>query len=351
MQTSIATNNFTTPGQPAQSAYTELHDLAKLRVQSKHNQTDAMRDVAKQFESLFLKMMLKSMREASFGNPLFDDSKTELYRDMADNQLALDLANGKGIGLADSLMKQLSRYTNDPQEKADTKPFTNTQQTVSVAPLTLKSGTKDNVTAFNDALPMADLQKTIPGSDDKKLHLVSDFASQHGKTMPVSFDTPEIFVQTMWPLAEKAAEQLGVSPRVLIAQAALETGWGKAVNKFKDGSSSYNLFNIKADQRWSGETINKSTLEFHAGTPRREVARFRAYENYTDSFNDYVNFLKSNPRYQDALATSDQPEQFVNELQQAGYATDPHYATKIISILQRDTMQLRDTEYQENANG
>ena len=348
------------PGQPAQNAYTEMHDLAKLRLQSKHNQTDAMRDVAKQFESLFLKMMLKSMREASFGNPLFDDSKTELYRDMADNQLALNLANGKGIGLADSLMKQLSRYTNHSNETADTKSSVDLVSQISKVPQvpqtadTASIDAEKKLNSFQGALSLVTLKQAIPGSEQQIFTSVMDqnkVAVLKGKTMPVSFTTPEHFVRNMLPMAEKAAAELGVSPQVLIAQAALETGWGKAVNKFKDGSSSYNLFNIKADQRWSGETVSKSTLEYQAGTAKREIANFRAYDNYADSFNDYVQFLKSNPRYQQALASSAKSEEFVSELQQAGYATDPDYANKILDILKRDPLQRSETKPTETNHG
>ena len=141
------------------------------------------------------------------------------------------------------------------------------------------------------------------------------------------------------PLAEKAAGMLGVSPSVLLAQAALETGWGKFVTRdTASGKSSFNLFNIKADSRWQGDAVQVQTLEYRGGVPEKEQARFRAYEDYADSFNDYVEFLQTNPRYQQALEQAEDPGRFVRELHAAGYATDPEYATKIERIFNSDLL-------------
>ena len=354
MQTPMLTNGIATPGQqPTQASYTELHDLAKLRRQSKHDPNDAMQKVARQFESLFLKMMLKSMRQASFGNPLFDSSQTELYRDMFDDQIALNMANGKGIGLADALMKQLSHYTNTSENSRETTPVSDTSQWTA-APLATNPAITEakNKTAVSfGELPTMDLTQVIPGDNTGRSRTSKQDPVMRGKTMPVSFDSPESFVRQMWPMAQAAAEELGVTPRVLIAQAALETGWGKAVSQHRDGRSSHNLFNIKADQRWTGDTISKSTLEFEQGVGKRQVASFRAYDNYAESFKDYAQFLKSNPRYRTALASAAEAEKFVSGLQQAGYATDPHYAEKILDILKRETVQPPAIGDQELLNG
>jgi flagellar protein FlgJ len=122
----------------------------------------------------------------------------------------------------------------------------------------------------------------------------------------------------------------------MVAQSALETGWGKFIIKDKNGDSSFNLFNIKAHRDWQGEQAAQSTLEFEQGVPVRKVEPFRVYDNFKESFDDFVNFLKSNSRYQEALQNTAEPEQFLQKLQEAGYATDPNYAEKIINILSSD---------------
>jgi flagellar protein FlgJ len=143
----------------------------------------------------------------------------------------------------------------------------------------------------------------------------------------------------MWPHAQRVAEQFGVAPEVLIAQAALETGWGKSVPQHSDGRSSHNLFGIKADKGWSGKRVVNTTLEFIDGLPVRRRDPFRAYGSYADSFADYANFLNSNPRYQTALSVRENKSAFVHALHQAGYATDPEYAAKIERVMDSDAFK------------
>ena len=150
-----------------------------------------------------------------------------------------------------------------------------------------------------------------------------------------NFDSPESFISSMWEHAKTAAQKIGLNPAVMIAQAALETGWGKHVIPKQDGGSSFNLFNIKADRSWQGEHAKKMTLEFEQGLPVKKQANFRAYDSIKESINDYVDFLQSNPRYSKALNNVDKPEQYLDDLQKAGYATDPNYAQKIKNVLQR----------------
>ncbi|WP_127476403.1 flagellar assembly peptidoglycan hydrolase FlgJ [Sulfurivermis fontis] len=285
------------------AVYTDFQGLTALKAEAREQSPEVLKAVAKQFEALFLQMMLKSMREASEGDPLFDGEQAELYRDMYDKQLSLDMAE-KGIGLADVLVRQLQMRAPD--------------------------------TAAAGAMAMPQRQ----GSTFTRIETQSpQVAPSVGKAAPVSMDevsaSPEAFIRRLWPLAEKAAAKIGASPEALLAQAALETGWGKAIIRHPDGSSSHNLFNIKADRRWDGESVAKSTLEYRDGVAAKEVARFRAYDSFEASFDDYVNFLQSNPRYAEALRRTDDPKQFVRALQDAGYATDPAYARKIGNILDR----------------
>ncbi|MFJ4247660.1 flagellar assembly peptidoglycan hydrolase FlgJ [Pseudomonas sp. NPDC089741] len=147
-----------------------------------------------------------------------------------------------------------------------------------------------------------------------------------------AFSSADEFVNTMLPMAKEAADRIGVDPRYLVAQAALETGWGKSVMRAQDGSSSHNLFGIKASSNWKGDSARAITSEFRDGQMVKETAEFRSYASYKDSFHDLVTLLQTNNRYQDVVKSADNPEQFVRELQKAGYATDPNYATKISQI-------------------
>ncbi|WP_455926933.1 flagellar assembly peptidoglycan hydrolase FlgJ [Pseudomonas capeferrum] len=147
-----------------------------------------------------------------------------------------------------------------------------------------------------------------------------------------AFSSQDEFVATMLPMAKQAAARIGVDPRYLVAQAALETGWGKSVMRAEDGTSSHNLFGIKAGQSWQGEQARAITSEFRDGAMVKETAQFRSYNSYQDSFHDLVTLLQSNDRYKEVVKSADNPEQFVRELQKAGYATDPDYASKISQI-------------------
>ena len=275
----------------ASDSYFNFSSLNGIKNLNQKDSKAALKQVASQFETIFMKMMIKSMRDASFGNPLFHSDSAKLYRDMYDDQLALNLSKAGGVGIADMLVKQLGKYLPDENKKI-VKP---------------------------DELPML------------KAAMNSVKSSQSVKQN--SFKGPRDFVKTLWPSAVNAAKQIGVSPKVLIAQAALETGWGKYMIRLPDGELSHNLFNIKADQRWNGKTSAISTVEYLGGKASTQQANFRAYDSYLDSFNDYIAFLKQSPRYQKALNVAGNDKAYAESLQQAGFATDPNYAKKIQRIL------------------
>ena len=338
---------LTTPLTPPPESYTDFGHLADLRRQAQADPDKALSAVARQFESLFIKMMLKSMREAGFGDPYFDSSQQKMYRDMFDNQISLEMTRGQGIGLAEALSRQLGRYvhrTGTVTESGGTsRPASGDVKTLEMPvreaqPSATEAGKQVTHAIVDPAKPV---RKALPDP----LPAAATSRRPEAADLPL-FAGPADFVQRLWPHAQAAAADLGVSPRALIAQAALETGWGRHISRDAKGRSSNNLFNIKADARWLGPSVTVSTLEFHDGLPQRAFARFRAYDSLADGFRDYVNFLRDNPRYRDALDKADEPEAFVTGLQQAGYATDPRYAEKIIDILRRDTWQLAgaDTE-------
>ncbi len=317
MQTS---SSYISPVDLNQDVYTDLNGLSRLRKQAQEDPEQTLKTVARQFEALFMQMVLKSMRDASFGDPIFDSSQGEFYQDMFDKQLSLSLSQGRGMGMAEALERQMRGQIQMPVTVASTPAAEN------------RSTDKTGSEAQALTMPLLKRASPEPASRPARNRTVDE-------TEPARFSSPEAFVRHMLPLAQQAADRLGVSAEVLLAQAALETGWGKHISRGADGDSSHNLFNIKAGQDWQGDRVAIRTLEYRDGLARHERAAFRAYDSYEDSFNDYVDFLQSRPRYQSALKQADNPEGFIRELHGAGYATDPNYADKILNIMQRPTLQ------------
>jgi flagellar protein FlgJ len=284
------------------SFYADPKGLNNLRNDAKAQTPDALKETARQFESLFTNMLLKSMREATkaTGDSMFDSEQTEFYQGMFDDQMAVHLSQGRGLGLADMLVKQLS-------------------QSKMAAPL-------------NTELKAAPHQTSMPASGSTgALSNTTQTTSSTGASTGMSA-SKEDFVRTMWPLAQKAASAIGVDPHALLAQAALETGWGKSVPASNTGDSSFNLFGIKATGQWTGATTNVPTLEFESGVAVRKVDRFRSYDSAEQSFNDYAGLIRNNPRYEKAVGTGTDVAAFASALQEGGYATDPQYARKIVAV-------------------
>ncbi len=301
--------------------YLDIQGLGQLKGMANRQSRQALREVARQFEAVFVKMMLKSMREASFGDPLFDSETSEFYRDMYDHQLSLELTKNGSIGLADMLVRQLGRFV-EPQQATDGD----------TGPATWGRPSTPVPAVRPDAEP-ATGSETIETLEKKRAKPVAAASKPEPE---LSAHDPESFIRALWPLAERSARELGTSPSVLLAQAGLETGWGRYVLRDAEGRSSRNLFNIKADHRWKGDTVSRTVVEYRDGIAVKEQARFRAYESYAESFRDYVDFLKQSPRYLQALQQAADPRRFISELHRAGYATDPRYAEKIIDIMQRE---------------
>lgn len=284
----------------------DVHSLNSLRSLAQRDKGQALDKAAQQFEALFIQMMLKSARAGGFGDPLFDSNQMDFYRDMFDQQLAVSMAETGSVGIGDMLLKQMQ----GPAGKADNDKADTPNE---LQPMRRFIGSPTPIYIPDSTLQPADTEK----NSDK--HIV--------------FNSPEDFVEKLRPYAEEAAKKLGVSPKVLLAQAALETGWGKHISKDSEGQSSLNLFNIKANKRWAGKTLAMNTMEYINGKFIKENASFRAYDGFADSFSDYVDFLKSNPRYGDAIAQANNDIAFTKALQGAGYATDPDYSSKITRVL------------------
>lgn len=295
--------------------YNDLNGLNSLKSLARKDDAAALKGVAQQFESMFINMMLKSMRDATdvMASDLLSSNETKFYRDMHDQQLSLHLAESGGYGLAEVMFEQMSAQL--PQRPAD---FYNI-----------------DVKSLNDSIrPEIPVAPAVnEPADSNAAETSSSFNLNNTELDKLSaFESPEAFIESLLPHAEQAAQRLGVEPRILVAQAALETGWGKSMIKDDQGANSFNFFGIKADQRWQGAVADTQTHEYVEGNRISIRDAFRAYEDPSQSFNDYVDFLKNNPRYQAALDQVDDPEQFVRSLQSAGYATDPEYANKILRI-------------------
>jgi len=313
------------------SLYTDFNGLAELRRGAKENDPDAIKVVAQQFEAIFVQMMMKGMRDAKLADGLFDSDQTDQYIDMHDKQLANTLSSeGRGIGLADVIARQLGGASL--QEEYSVESITSNipaRLSTQFMPGEVGAGNRpiaDKGVAANAEVSSRGIE--INRASRQKSELT-------GEPFEPVINTPDDFVTHLWPMAEKAAASLGVDPKAILAQAALETGWGRSVLRSSDGGNSHNLFNIKSGSGWEGDSVVKSSLEFYDGVARQERSAFRSYDSYEDSFNDYVDFLQSNPRYEMALKEGGSAGDYLRGLQQAGYATDPKYAEKIESIMGR----------------
>lgn len=298
------------------SIYLDLQGLSQLRTQARENSPEAVRAVARQFEGLLMQMMLKSMRDASLGDGLADNEQTEFYQGMFDQQISLTLSKGRGMGLADMLVKQLGGNYPDA---ADAKAIKDRHESAKNTPFAFSA---------THAAPQMALPQVSNGIQRQP-----------------AFASPAEFVKSLWPLAQHTGKVLGVAPQAILAQAALETGWGQAIMQQPDGRSTHNLFGIKADGRWEGERVVMSTLEYtHDKVGSKAGKRnepFRSYDSYAASFADYANFLRTNPRYSEALLSGQNSALFTQALHAAGYATDPDYNIKINNIINSPALTSR----------
>ena len=289
------------------SIYTDFNSLSLLRKDAQLNpESDAtLREVAQQFEALFLHMMLKSMRSAVSESDLMSSQQTGFYQEMLDQQLSTELPKQGGIGLAEIIVEQLRGQGNreflDP-DGALRAPF----NISGIAPASSSKATSEAA--------------TLVGAEHSK----QDRAQ---------------FIQDLIPSIDSAAARLGVNRDAILAQAILETGWGQSIIHDSEGRSSHNLFGIKADEQWSGARVTAKTYEFIDGSLRPRYEDFRSYGSYDESINDYVNFLSANQRYEDALKHGGDAGVYAEKIQQAGYATDPNYADKVKNIIAGDTYQ------------
>jgi len=272
----------------------DTQSLEQLRAQAKQSPDQALKAAAQQFESVFLNMMLKSMREATPQDGMLDSEQTRMFTGMLDQQLAQSMSS-RGVGLADIMVKQLSRTMEGQPGSGEwgvgsgklpsQPPVSSPQSSISVLP-----------SAYNGTVQ-------------------------------------QNFISRMLPHATQASQASGVPPQLMLGQAALESGWGKREINMADGSNSYNLFGIKANANWNGKVAEVLTTEYKNGVAYKQVERFRAYSSYAEAFQDYAGMIGNNPRYSEVLQQGGDITGMAQAMQKAGYATDPKYAEKLVRVM------------------
>jgi peptidoglycan hydrolase FlgJ len=296
----------------------DANSLNSLKQAAKESSPEAIKAVAKQFEAIFMNMMLKSMREATPQDNPFDSEQSRTFTSMLDQQLSTNLAT-KGLGLADILAKQLSK-TGQSASNAMEEAVSNIGESIDNATTVIKNTLSPEATkALN--------QKTNPVDKSSTLNKLFNDKSVHS-------DSNE-FRERMTHHAKEASQATGVPAHLMLGQAALETGWGKREIKATDGTPSYNLFGIKATGNWSGKVVEAMTTEYVNGVKQKRIEKFRAYDSYADSFKDFAKLMTNNPRYEKVIANLNNVYDYANAMQKAGYATDPNYASKLTSVINK----------------
>jgi peptidoglycan hydrolase FlgJ len=301
---SLAPKDISTKGASVKDTYLDQNSLNSVKALGRKNDPQALKEIAKKFEAMFVQQMLKSMRDANAvfsEGDMFSSDEEKFHQEMLDQQMVLNLTSGKGVGLAKSMYEQMQRaYGNlNPEGATD-------------------------VRVIQDPLIMP-YKKTI--------------SSKAEITRSTTERTPQEFIAEMKPFADKAAKQLNVNSDVLLAQAALETGWGKNILHDLNGNNSFNIFNIKKGASWEGKSLGVDSVEYTQNVAEKKRADFRQYDNYGQGFSDYIALIKSNPRYQKVLESGMDSGNYAEALQKSGYATDPDYAEKIKSLLNHDAIR------------
>ncbi len=290
----------------------DFRALAELKGTAARNQTGATEATAREFEALFVQIMVKAMRQ-TVGKGLLSGPQAEVYQEMYDQQIARQVARDGGIGIAEMLLKQWGVQGGAPQS---------TPRSSYVMRPVAEPGARGNTTGLgiDDGVPPVD---EVASTQTPRLKA------------PRLWDSPEEFIARLRPAAEAAARKIGGHAEAILAVAAHETGFGQHVAGRGDGRSSFNLFGIKATPDWREGRVFASTLEFEGGVMQRKREPFRAYHSPAASVLDFADFLRDNPRYAAALEHAGNPQRFIQELQKAGYATDPDYARKVNAVMQR----------------
>lgn len=359
-------------------------DLQRL-AREDPNSPETLRAVSKQFEAMFLQMALKAMRDATPKDSLFDSEHTRTYQGLLDQQLALQMAHTRNNGLSEALFRQLGGLNASLQVKEAAEPAlaqspqrtpaakdaaTNAAMNASTPLIALDEsrlsaaeaaanasddpiGTLiqhiESATSVREVRGWQGLQGVVFNGSGPRVRAAAEAGgtSSAGRRAEAAdgiadsgnwtAEDREQFVRELWPHAQAVSRETGIPARFIIAQAALETGWGEKVLRHADGRSSHNYFNIKAGSQWQGETIARTVKEYRGASPYQETAEFRSYASLGEAVRDYARLLTDNPRYERVLGQTDAVA-FARNLHKAGYATDPRYAEKLTSVIRSRTL-------------
>ncbi|MFM0755216.1 flagellar assembly peptidoglycan hydrolase FlgJ [Paraburkholderia strydomiana] len=330
---SDTTNSAAAANDLSQRFALDVQGFAKLSAQAKASPQAGMKVAAQQFDAVFTQMMLKSMRDATPQDGPFDSHDSATFTSMMDQQLSQQMSQ-KGIGVADAMLKQLMR--NQGMQVSGPNGADGAGGLAGMAnALGGGSGGDEGQTAALNALAKAYGNAQANG----QLAMGKGYSANSALTPPLKGDgsSPKVdaFVDKLAAPAQAASAATGIPARFIIGQAALESGWGKSEIKKADGSTSHNVFGIKATKDWTGKTVSTLTTEYVNGKPQRVVEKFRAYDSYQEAMTDYASMLKGNPRYAQVINSAHDVKGFATGMQRAGYATDPHYAKKLMSIMQK----------------
>lgn len=305
--------SLNTSSKQTHSLTLDLRSLDSLKATSGKDPKAGIKDTAKQLEGLFMQELVKSMRSTTMNSGMMDNSATEMGTNMLDTQLANQMTGLPG-GLSDLITKQLERQMGIASKDSKGSPL---------------KGLGD--------LSMSRLQDD-PGSTTSAARSTPDAPYVDNKNLSAS----ERFVRKHKEAAKAAEAATGIPASNILGQAALESGWGKHEIRMKDGTSSHNLFGIKATSNWKGKVAEVTTTEYIGGVARKVTAKFRAYDSYADAFTDHAKLLSKSPRYSQTVAQADTASGFARGLQKAGYATDPAYADKLTKVI-NTTLRLQKT--------
>lgn len=291
----------------------DVNGVKKLQLSSKNNPNEALRTGSKEFEAIFLHMMIKSMREASFKSELLQSHQNDFYTGLFDQQISKSMAE-RGIGLADLMIKQLTtnQTTELGRRQVVDEEFSSLSNQIQAKYFSDVSNASINQKQISDKHQTASSKKQSSPSDNVK-----------------------DFIDELLEHAISFGKQTGMHAGYSIAHAALESGWGKKIPKYSDGKSSFNLFGIKANKDWAGKVVEITTTEYNQGIASKVNERFKAYDSYAEAFADYAKMLTQNQRYAKVLLNSKSPWEYAKNLQLTGYATDPNYAEKLFSVMKR----------------
>ncbi len=305
--------------------YVDFTRFNTLRSRAHRDGDGAMQQVADEFEAMFAELMLKAARESDRGEGLFNSSELDTYHELLDGQLAQSLAKSQDFGFGAMLSQQFAGALAVAKTRAGDG-GTSALPKLEILK-TVETPLRGGVTMLPPALRETAFLKRTDLADDR-----------------------QAFIDELAPIAQSAAGSLGVAPRALMAQAALESGWGKHVIRMPDGSSSHNYFGIKGSADWAGAVVKVATTEYIGGRAVTVNANFRAYPDAKSAFSDYVDFIGRNPRYEQALAQGANAAHYARQLEAAGYATDPNYANKIMAILSGDGFDDANAKSREVSN-